>query len=260
MKVFLGISSFQMLAMFRRGLFYSYLTIYLRHFLGLSATATSLFATLPMIFNVLSQRYLWGTFSDKHQKRRSLIIYGEILGGIGTFLLWACHLIPEDKQMAGWIIIWGLSAIEIFWSMSNIGWSALISDIYPAKDRGDIMGKLESIGGIGRIFGILAGGLLYDRMGTAFDGWGFYNGALFFVSSGAMFASVVFMFLVPEGGLSGKERDQLRLNPRKRAGSAAPQSAEKTDPVSIPRVSGRHVPDSFRKKLQCRDPGPVPGP
>ena len=49
MKIFLGISSFQILAMFRRGLFYSYLTIYLRHFLGLSVTTTTLFATFPMI-------------------------------------------------------------------------------------------------------------------------------------------------------------------------------------------------------------------
>lgn len=205
MKIFFGISSFQVLAMFRRGLFYSYLTIYLRHFLGLSVTATSLFATLPMILNVLSQRYLWGTLSDRTQKRRSLIIYGEILGGIGTILLWAAHLAPEQKTMAGWVIIIGLSIIEIFWSMSNIGWSALISDIYPANNRGNIMGKLESLGGVGRIVGILAGGLLYDKLGFSYDGWGFYRGALFFVSSGAMFVSVFFMFLVPEGGISKEE-------------------------------------------------------
>ncbi len=205
MKIFIGIASFQMIAMFRRGLFYSYLTIYLRHFLLLSVTETTLFATLPMILNVLSQRYLWGTFSDKHQKRRSLIIQGEILGGIGTLLLYYLHLIPVDKRMAGWVIIMGLCVIEIFWSMSNIGWSALISDIYPKQDRGKIMGKLESFGGIGRIIGVLAGGLLYDRMGTAFPGWGFYHGALFFMSAGAMFFSVCPMLMVPEGGIKKVE-------------------------------------------------------
>ena len=205
MKIFLGISSFQMLAMFRRGLFYSYLTIYLRHFLGLSVTTTTLFATLPMILNVFSQRYIWGTFSDRHQKRRSLIIWGEILGGIGTILLWYAHRIPGGNLAAGWVIIIGLSIIEIFWSMSNIGWSALISDIYRQEDRGAIMGKLESIGGIGRIVGILAGGLLYDKMGTAFPGWGFYQGSLFFISAAAMFLSVFPMLMVPEGGVDSKE-------------------------------------------------------
>ncbi|MCP4343911.1 MAG: hypothetical protein GY795_00090 [Desulfobacterales bacterium] len=39
--IFLDISSFQILAMFRRGLFYAYLSIYLRYFLGLSVTETT---------------------------------------------------------------------------------------------------------------------------------------------------------------------------------------------------------------------------
>lgn len=115
MKIFLGVSSFQMLAMFRRGLFYSFLTIYLRHFLGLSVTTTTLFATLPMVLNVVFQRYVWGPLSDKYQKRRTLIIWGEILGGIGTIALWYCHLIPDEKANSGWVVIIGLSVIEIFW-------------------------------------------------------------------------------------------------------------------------------------------------
>ena len=209
MKTFIGISSFQILAMFRRGLFYSYLAIYLRHFLGLSVTMTSLFATLPMILNVLSQRYLWGTYSDKYQKRRSLIIWGEVLAGIGTILVWYFHRLPDDKIHAGWVVIIGLTVIELFWSMSNIGWSALISDVYDEEERGGIIGKLESWGGIGRIIGIVAGGLLYDKMGTEFAGWGFYKGALFFIAGVVMFLSVFPMLLVPEGGIGKKDCDAL---------------------------------------------------
>ncbi|MDA3789412.1 MAG: MFS transporter [Desulfobacula sp.] len=207
MKIFLGVSSFQMLAMFRRGLFYSFLTIYLRHFLGLSVTTTTLFATLPMVLNVVFQRYVWGPLSDRYQKRRTLIIWGEILGGIGTIALWYCHLIPDEKANAGWVVIIGLSIIEIFWSMSNIGWSALISDIYKQEVRSRIMGKLESLGGIGRIAGILIGGLLYDGMGSRFPGWGFWEGSLFFVSAAVMFLSVFPMFLVPEGGMNHPSAD-----------------------------------------------------
>jgi MFS family permease len=214
MKIFFGISSFQMLAMFRRGLFYSYLTIYLRHFLGLSVTFTTLFATCPMIVNVLAQRYLWGVLSDKHQKRRSLIIWGELLAGMGTILLWYCHRIPSGKTEAGWIVIIGLSIIEIFWSMSNIGWSALISDIYEQGNRSSIMGKLESLGGVGRVVGVLAGGLLYDRMGTAFAGWGFYQGILFWISGIIMFVSIFPMFLVPEGGIGKPPEKSIQgMNP-----------------------------------------------
>ncbi len=76
LKVFLGISSFQALAMFRRGLFYAFLSIYLRYFLGLSVTETTLFATLPMVFNILSQTLIWGRLSDRRQLRRTLILWG----------------------------------------------------------------------------------------------------------------------------------------------------------------------------------------
>jgi MFS family permease len=81
---FLGLSSFEMLAMFRRGMFYAYLTIYLRHYLGLSVTATTLFATLPMLMNTFSQSFIWGRVSDRFQLRRSLIMAGELLGALGT--------------------------------------------------------------------------------------------------------------------------------------------------------------------------------
>jgi hypothetical protein len=59
LRYFSGLASFQMLAMFRRGLFYAYLSIYLRHRLGLSVTETTLFATLPMVVNVLAQALVW---------------------------------------------------------------------------------------------------------------------------------------------------------------------------------------------------------
>ncbi|MFW9951299.1 MAG: MFS transporter, partial [Candidatus Thorarchaeota archaeon] len=169
-KVFFGLSSFQMLAMFRRGLFYTYLSIYLREFLNLTVTETTLYATLPMIMSVVFQNFVWGPISDKFQKRKTLIILGEILAGIGTLLVWFIHFLAVDYVIAGFIVILGLTVIEAFWSMSNIGWSALISDIYSSRDRSKIMGQLSSIGGLGRLIGISIGGILYD------NGLGFRNG------------------------------------------------------------------------------------
>ena len=196
-----------MLAMFRRGLFYSYLSIYLRHFLGLSVTETTLFATLPMGVNIIFQTFVWGAFSDKYQLRRTLIISGEILAGFGTILVWYGHTLTENLSLAGYVIIFGLSIVEIFWSMSNVGWSALISDIYRQEDRNTVQGRLASVGGIGRIAGVWIGGLLYDGLGLKYNGWGFYHGALFFVAGAAMFISVIPMILVPEGGIRSEIED-----------------------------------------------------
>lgn len=201
-RYFIGLSSFEMLAMFRRGLFYAYLSIYLRHYLGLSVTETTLFATLPMVLNVLAQTFVWGKISDRFQLRRTLIIVGELLAAISTVIIWYVHRHFTDPVAAGYSIIIGLTVIEIFWSMSNISWSSLVSDIYNANERSRIQGRLSSMGGLGRMAGIWIGGLLYDGMGFRYLGWGFYEGTLFFVAAVIMFISTIPLFFLPEGGIS----------------------------------------------------------
>lgn len=198
---FLGVASFQVLAMFRRGLFYNYLSIYLRHFLGLSVTETTLFATLPMALNICFQTFVWGRISDRYQVRRTLIILGELLAGVGTLLIWYAHTFATTPRLAGYVIICGLALVEIFWSMSNIGWSALISDLYDETQRSRIQGQLASFGGVGRILGVWSGGLLYDGLGLQYAGWGFHQGALFWVAAVVMLVSVLPMWFMPEGGL-----------------------------------------------------------
>lgn len=200
-RTFIGISSFQALAMFRRGLFYNYLSIYLRHFLGLSVTETTLFATLPMIANVAFQTFVWGPVSDRFQLRRTLIVWGELLAGVGTVLIWYAHRLTDSPTRAGYVIIIGLTLVEIFWSMSNVGWSALISDIYKEGDRGKVQGRLSSVGGLGRIIGVWIGGLMYDGLGMSYMGWGFFEGALFFIAAAVMVLSIIPMMYVPEGGM-----------------------------------------------------------
>lgn len=198
---FLNISSFQVLAMFRRGLFYSFLSIYLRSFLGLSVTETTFFATFPMVFNVLFQTFVWGPVSDRFQLRRTLIVLGEISAAVSTFCVWYFHTLPESSHLAGYAIIIGLSIVEVFWSMSNVGWSALLSDLYPAQERAGLQGRLSSIGALGRIIGVWVGGLLYDGFSQSYEGWGFHSGWLFFVASGVMAVSTIPMLFVPEGGI-----------------------------------------------------------
>ena len=199
--------------MFRRGMFYAYLSIYLRHYIGLSVTETTLFATLPMIVNVLAQTFVWGKVSDRLQLRRTLIIVGEILAAACTIFIWYLHRRFVSPVAAGYTIIVGLTAVELFWSMSNISWSALVSDLYPEQERSRIQGRLSSMGGLGRIGGIWIGGLLYDGMGTRFAGWGFFEGSLFFVAAGIMFISTLPLLFLPEGGIGIDEPSEQRKTP-----------------------------------------------
>ncbi len=210
---FFGVSSFQVLAMFRRGLFYSFLAVYLRGYLGLSVTETTLFATVPMAVSSTFQALVWGRLSDRLQRRRALIILGEVLAAVGTVALWYAHLQPETRRASGYVIIVGLGIIEMFWSMSNVGWSALLSDIYVAEERVTIQGQLASVGAVGRIIGVWIGGTLYGGTGGWYAGWGFQEGALFFVAAGAILVSAIPMLFVPEGRVADA-RDEDTLDGR----------------------------------------------
>lgn len=191
--------------MFRRALFYNFLAVYLRHNLGMSVTETTLMATLPMVVNIVFQNFVWGGYSDRHQRRRSLIITGELLAALATPLVWYLHRLTDQPLWAGYIIIIGLAAIEIFWSMSNIAWSALIADLYPPAQRSTIQGRLGALGGIGRVVGVWSGGVLYDGLGHFYEGWGFYEGGLFFAAAGGMLISIFPLLMVPEGGVSTQQ-------------------------------------------------------
>jgi len=167
----------------------------------MSVTETTLFATLPMILNVFFQMFVWGVISDRYQRRRTFIIIGEVFAAVGTIFVFHTHRTVTSGVLAGWVIIIGLSLIEIFWSMSNTGWTALISDLVPYEERNKIQGNLSSMGGIGRIMGVWIGGLLYDGLEMYYEGWGFYEGILFYVAAGVMIISAIPMFFIPEGGI-----------------------------------------------------------
>ena len=98
--------------MFRRGLFYSFLTIYLRHYLGLSVTETTLFATGPMVMNVLFQTFTWGPLSDRWQLRRTFIIAGErfAIGSSREMSPAGLKAVAEEEKPD--IVIMGKQAID----------------------------------------------------------------------------------------------------------------------------------------------------
>jgi MFS family permease len=194
-QITFGLTGFQFMAMARRGLFYTFLAIYLGDTLGLSVTATTLYASISMIANSVSQTFIWGKISDKYQASESLVIVGETTAMFGYILVYLFQIYllnTAGPVAAGYGIIVGLSTLEFFWSMSNLGWSALISDLSTPQERGRLMGLITSVGGVGQIFGITVSGLMYDWGGEA---GGFKNGPLFFFAAGIMLASAALIWL-----------------------------------------------------------------
>ncbi|MFQ5833898.1 MAG: MFS transporter, partial [Candidatus Thorarchaeota archaeon] len=169
------------------------MSIYLRS-LGLSTTEVTLMATVGMIANALTQSFLWGNLLDKYRKPREFVVIGEFLAGIGHFFMvfgYMFFLGMNQLVIAGYVIILSLGGIEVFWSMSNVGWSALISVLTEIDERKRIMGQFSIIGGFGGLGGAYLGGFLYD------NGAGFANGIIFNIAAVVMiFSSIIVYFSI----------------------------------------------------------------
>ncbi|MCK5239028.1 MAG: MFS transporter [Candidatus Thorarchaeota archaeon] len=169
---------------------YTFLSIYLRS-LGLSTTEVTLMATVGMIANAGTQTLIWGNALDKYRKPTGFVVAGEMLAGFGhIFMVFGYILFLGMGQLivAGYVIIFSLGIIEIFWSMSNVGWSALLSELTAPDERKKIMGQLSIVGGFGGIGGAYLGGFLYD------NGAGFANGSIFYISAIVMIFSAIIVY------------------------------------------------------------------
>ncbi|MGB9853498.1 MAG: MFS transporter [Candidatus Bathyarchaeales archaeon] len=176
-NVFFNLSLFQFLTFLRRGIFYTFMINYL-YMLMHTVTSTAALGTLNMLASALGQNLLWGRISDRYKLRTRLIVVGETIASFAYIIVFLVHKFSIDMGgtfTAGLIIIFGLSTLEFFWSMSDVGWSALLTDLTTPPKRGRIVGILNFVASLGRMVGIIFAGYLYS------GGEGFKNGTIFFI-------------------------------------------------------------------------------
>jgi MFS family permease len=188
----LGLWSFQFLTMMRRGIFYSFLYIYLFSLMG-NVTTTAALGTLTMLMSSLGQNIVWGGISDRYRLRAKLIVIGEVVAGFTYIVVFLTHKFFIDANSniaAGLVLIIGLAILEFFWSMSDVGWAALVTDITTTKTRGNFVGAINFVVSIGRMTGTILAGFLYA------DGLGFRQGTIFYISTLILFIGATIMWFV----------------------------------------------------------------
>jgi len=189
--VFVNLSLFQFLSFVRRGIFYTFMINYLFDLMQ-TVTFTTLLGTLNMTASTLGQNLLWGKISDRYKLRAKLIIAGESIAAITYFIVFQVHKSLINAQAnfnAGLSLILGLSVLEFFWSMSDVGWAALLTDVTTSKNRGRIVGALNFIASMGRMIGINFAGFLYG------GGEGFRQGTIFYIVITMLFTSATIMWI-----------------------------------------------------------------
>ncbi len=182
MKTLVGLSGFRIANSMRNGIIYAFLGIYLRENLLLSVTETNLLFTLMEFTSAITQFALWGWVSDRYNARNSLIVLGETVAASGYIFIYLFHkgaLNAGQMHKAGLILVFGIAALEIFWSAGFTGFYSLLAQISNAETRLQYLGASMTLMGIGRIAGTFIGGALFDYKGI--PGGGFQEGLLFYL-------------------------------------------------------------------------------
>ncbi len=181
----------------RMGVFRVFFILYLYEKMGTHYTQTEkIFTIIGIIFtlitavNALSQIF-WGWVSDRIAKRKHFIVLGEGIPGV-VFLLF-----PRITNIIVLAVI--LIMIQVFWSMATPAWKALIAELSKPGERGELMGKITTFGGIGSIVGLYIMGDLIPQYG--------YN-YFFYFSSLCMFAASLVAVLIrePEGLVPSRQK------------------------------------------------------
>jgi len=191
-SVLSSLGLFQFLTFLRRGVFYSFMYIYLFTLIG-NVTTSAALGTLNMIASTVGQNLLWGRISDRYRVRAKLVVLGEFIAGffyIAVFLVHRSLIDAGINFAAGLSIIFGLSVLEFFWSMSDVGWAALLTDITTQETRGSLVGALNFVGSVGRMAGIIFSGFLYE------GGVGFRQGTIFYVVTAMLFTGGTIMLFI----------------------------------------------------------------
>jgi len=194
------------------------------HMLMGTVTWTAALGTLNMIGSSLGQNLLWGRICDKYKARTKLIISGEMIAAVTYVLVFLIHRFLRDSGNnfnAGLSIIFGLSILEFFWSMSDVGWAALLTDVTTPQIRGRVIGTLNFIASVGRMAGVLYSGFLYN------DGEGFLNGTIFYIVIALLFAGVSLMVFTSRRIKTDKTEEQCTQTTAKQEDSLSNRQNER---------------------------------
>jgi MFS family permease len=190
-NIFVNLSLFQFLSFVRRGVFYTFMIDYLFGLMQ-NVTYTATLGTLNMVGSALGQNFLWGRIADRYRLRARLIITGESTAAAFYFIVFQVHksfLDAGASFSAGLSLIIGLSILEFFWSMSDVGWAALLTEVTTAENRTRVIGTLNFIGSLGRMIGISFAGYLYE------GGEGFRRGIIFYIVITMLIVAAMLMWI-----------------------------------------------------------------
>lgn len=118
--------------------------------------ATVQWVTISYLLVITATMLSAARLGDMYDKKR-LYLSGLILFTVGSFL---CSLAPNVYWLIGFRAVQGLGAVM----MTALG-SAIITEVFPASERGRALGMMGSVVSVGIALGPTVGGVLIGRFG-----------------------------------------------------------------------------------------------
>ncbi|MBU7014387.1 MAG: MFS transporter [Theionarchaea archaeon] len=143
----------------RKGVFGVFFSLYLKEEIAASFTQVGIIWTLIFVVSAIFQTF-WGWTSDRAGQRKLFLIVGEGIPGI-VFLF-----IPRITDIYTLSLV--LIVLQVCWSMAAPVWKALIAEHSMPTERGTLIGKITTFGGIGTIIGYYIVGDLISQYGYAY--------------------------------------------------------------------------------------------
>lgn len=212
--LFAGLFVYQFCFTFALDLFPIYLPLY----------AVKLGATPAMVGPIIASSWLayalvqpiGGRLSDRLPRRKTLILQGLMGMVVCEALLGAAAWLPVGLALAGMVVAWVLLAIPD--GLFRPAAQALIIDVAPAKERGEVLGALGSAGALANV----VAPLLYGAVAGAYG-----LGSAFLLSAVALLLGFFAMVTLREPA-----RDDAAMSPTQGTSAATPTATSAVSPAA----------------------------
>lgn len=167
----LGLGGYNLLAFLRRGLFYTFLAVYLRERLGMPVTAIAAIGACNAAASMSGQLLLWGPRADRGLGSAALMARGELAGGFGYLITGAVFLALRGQVSPAALtatVIGCLAMVELVWSMTDVGFRKALAEVTHEGNRATVTGVIDLVGLAGTAIGLAVAGLLY-RGGLGYE-------------------------------------------------------------------------------------------
>lgn len=190
---------------FMMGTTIPYLGLYVLRFNGPAELVSLIASVQPIVLSVVS--ILTASYVNSFQKKKKVLMLPSLLVRLTIFFMALIPFFPNQWHAWMLFIMWGAAYVP--WSICNISWSPMMSNIVPEEMQGRFFGIRNALTGATTLIGTVTTGILLSKMPFP----SFFS-LIFLISFAGTMISLYYLAkhiepIIPE---AGETKNQYRTN------------------------------------------------